>query len=79
MYSFAFSKAINEGVKIYDFLTGYEPYKLRWAENTRENYCINYYSSYFEYLSNWFPWILRKVGKFLINNYFKKPWKMFHK
>ena len=43
-------EAIKEGAKCFDFLTGDENYKFRWANTIRTNYCITCWKKYNYYI-----------------------------
>jgi len=43
-------EAINEGATHFDFLTGAESYKFRWANRVRKNYCFRYWRNKNQYL-----------------------------
>ena len=46
----AIAHAISEGALVFDFLTGREPYKFRWADSMQVNVRLRYYSRWRDYL-----------------------------
>jgi CelD/BcsL family acetyltransferase involved in cellulose biosynthesis len=63
----AIQQAISEGVEVFDFLTGSETYKFRWADSVRVNYSFNYYPRKVDYLAAWLPRALLRTGKGFVN------------
>ena len=45
----AIAHAISEGAAVFDFLTGCEPYKFRWADAVRTNVGLRYYARRMDY------------------------------
>ncbi len=63
----AIKQAIGEGAGLFDFLTGREAYKFRWAERTHVNFSLSYYRFKKHYLMERWPRIIRSVGKRIVN------------
>lgn len=62
-------KAISEGAEAFDFLTGSEAYKFRWADRVRVNYSLNYYRRKGAYLAFLIPRLLLRAVKRFGNRY----------
>jgi hypothetical protein len=62
-----FQRAIAEGARTFDFLTGSEPYKFRWADGVRSNYSLNYYRRKKDYWAVKLPWVLRLLARRVLN------------
>ena len=54
-------EAINEGAVLFDFLSGDESYKFRWAQGIRRNSAIMYWNSAHNYLFSWSNFIARSI------------------
>lgn len=65
----AIQQAIAEGAEVFDFLTGNEAYKFRWADRVRVNFSLYYYRKKADYWAAWLPRTLRRAGKRFINRY----------
>lgn len=59
----AIRMAIEEKIEVFDFLTGCEQYKFRWAENVNTNYCLTFYKSTIAFFAHRFPYMLRSILK----------------
>ena len=57
--------AIEEGAEEFDFLTGCEAYKFRWAENVHTNYSLTYYKGTLSFIMTRFLSAIRLFGKTL--------------
>ena len=62
-------QAISEGAEVFDFLTGSEAYKFRWADRVRVNYSLNYYRKKSDYLTALLFRALREAGRRFINRF----------
>ena len=59
--------AISEGAEVFDFLTGNEPYKFRWADRVRVNYSLNYYQRKMDYIFAWIRLAFKSAVKCFVN------------
>jgi len=70
--------AISEGAEVFDFLTGSEAYKFRWADRVRVNYSLNYYRKKSDYLTVLLLRALRKAGRRFISRFHRTIYSIDH-